>query len=547
MNRRLWLSLVMLAAGASLVVAASLANAASTTPQKVQSGVAKRGGTLHLSKSVEVDYVDPALAYFAEEWSLENNTCARLLQYPDSGGPRGLKLVPEVAAGFPKVSPNGRIFTFTVRSNFKYNTGKTVTADDFRWAMDRMASAKQQSATYSYHRDIVGYSDNFNGDQGNLRGVKVSGNKLIVTLTGAAPDFPARTTMPFFCPLPRSVKIDPNGTTSPPGSGPYYFSKADVNRQIVLKRNPHYGGKRPANPNQIVFDLNGGSLASCKLKVDKGQEDFCTDGIPPAEYAGLAKQYGINKKRLFVEKGVFVLYMAMNTQHGLMKNVKVRKGIAEAINRPALVAQSGSLAGVAYDHILPTSIPGAKNTHVYPVKLNSAAIAKAKKLIGSGGDVVMYQGNRSPRPERAAVMQASLKQVGINVDVKLMSRPTQKERTGRKGEPFDITDEGWAADFLDPKSYFDPLLNGHTISETENVNISYFNVERYNKKIEAAGRLAGAKRFKTYGALDIDIEKNQAPWAVYQNSNDRYYVSSHVGCVTIHPVFEILYGAVCLS
>ena len=40
------------------------------------------------------------------------------MNYPDANGPKGLQLVPEAAAGFPKISNNGKTYDFNVKVGF---------------------------------------------------------------------------------------------------------------------------------------------------------------------------------------------------------------------------------------------------------------------------------------------------------------------------------------------------------------------------------------------------------------------------------------------
>ena len=93
MTRRLSLSLAMLAVGLGLLVASGLASPAGTASA---AGEARKGGTLRMSFPVELDHVDPALAYTDLSWPLEYATCAKLFNYPDTAGAAGTRLVPEV-------------------------------------------------------------------------------------------------------------------------------------------------------------------------------------------------------------------------------------------------------------------------------------------------------------------------------------------------------------------------------------------------------------------------------------------------------------------
>jgi peptide/nickel transport system substrate-binding protein len=555
MRKKLLLSVAMLAVGAGLLIAAGFASPASSSPSSAGAAI-KKGGILKYSKSIGITYIDPALAYFGDEWMLEWATCAKLMNYPDKAGKAGGVAYPEVATGLPRVTNNGKTYTFTLKRTYRFSNGARVTAASFKRAFDRGASGKMNSPAISYEHEVAG-ADAFNNGAGSgVSGVVARGNTLVVRLTRTAPDFATRMTMPFFCSIPANMAFDPNGVTNVPGAGPYYFKSYVPDRLIQLRRNKFYKGPRPHNIDGIDEKLNNASLEACRLQTTQGTLDYCVDGVPPETYAGIAKKYGISKNPGKVNSGQYqenaevgFSYVAMNMQRPIWKgNVKLRKAVNYIINRKALIAQGGFHSGVPNSNILPFSMPGAPKGQPYPT--GRPDVAKATSLAKGntrGGNVVMYQGNRAPRPQRAAVIKANLAQIGLNVDVQLMSRATQKEKEGRRSEPFDITDEGWIADYIDPFSFIGALLQGNSIQETENVNVSYFNIPKYNNAINAAGRLSGPKRFTAFGKLDRTImtANDAVPWAPYQNFVNRDFFSKHVGCYLYSGVFQHDIAALC--
>jgi len=476
------------------------------------------------------------------------------MNYPDKKQPAGSQVIPEVATGFPKISRSGKQYVFTLRRGWKYNTGKTITAADFKQAFLRGANGKMNSPAGSYEHEIVGADAYNKGQASGISGITASGNKLTFRLTRAAPDFVSRMTMPFFCPVPPSTPFDENGINNPPGSGPYYIAQYTPDRLIDIRRNPQYKGKRPHRADRIVYKLTNASLEACRLQVIQGGVDWCVDGIPPNTYAQVAKDYGINRKngQYFESPEVGFQYVAMNTSRPIFKgNIKLRRAVNYAINRPLLIAQSGFHSGKATDQILPPAMPGYKDVNAYPLKYTSAAVTKARALAKGStrdGKIVLYNGNSGARRLRSQVIKANLENIpGINVEVKLFTRATQKELTGKRNEPFDMTDEGWIADYLDPFSFIGALLQGKSIQETENVNISYFNVPKYNNRIEQAGRLGGKARFSAFAKLDVDLttKSDAVPWASYMNFIARDFVSKHVGCYIYHPVFQMDLATLC--
>ena len=131
MHKKLWLSIAVAIVGAGLLVAASSAGTATKTVP-VKAGHAVAGGTYVVELSTDVDYTDPGLDYLSSGWEIQYATTCKLLNYPDKNAPAGSQLTPEVAAGFPTITNNGKLYTFTIRSGFKFSTGQAVTAQELR-------------------------------------------------------------------------------------------------------------------------------------------------------------------------------------------------------------------------------------------------------------------------------------------------------------------------------------------------------------------------------------------------------------------------------
>ncbi len=235
MSRKLW------STTAVVIVALLAVFATSAVAKSGHAGkVGATGGTMNVDFQTDVDYTDPALDYLSTGWEIEYATCLKLLNYPDANGAKGAQLVPEAAAGFPKVSNNGKTYDFTVNASFtKFSTGAPVTAANFKAAFDRDADPNMQSPALPFFSDIVG------ADKSPVSGVKVKGSHLIVNLTKPAPDFIARMAMPFFCAIPTNLAHDPNGVLTLPAAGPYYIADPQ-HRRSQRHRRQHTGRHVPA-------------------------------------------------------------------------------------------------------------------------------------------------------------------------------------------------------------------------------------------------------------------------------------------------------------
>jgi ABC-type transport system substrate-binding protein len=224
------------------------------------------------------DYIDVLAVRYA--------TGAGLMAY--SVGASGLAtVVPEIAAAPPTVSPDGLTYTFTVRKGFRFSPPSTeaVTAESLRYSIEW---ARKQDDYCRYIFSVI-------------RKIETAGNRIVFTLDRPTGDLSARVAHPCATVVPPGTPIVPRGLTQPlPSAGPYYPDTHVSGQQIVLLRNPNYGGKRQhldaiVLKAAIVLKLGYSSDEAAQL-VERGDADFLIGEIPPtgvvAPDGPLARKYG---------------------------------------------------------------------------------------------------------------------------------------------------------------------------------------------------------------------------------------------------------------
>ena len=539
-RRRLTRSIVMAAVGVGLLVASSFAGAANaSSPQKAGSSEAKRGGTLRLNVSnTDFEFTDPAMAYDAIGWQMLYAVNISLLNYPDKPAPEGTRLVPEAAAGFPRVSRDGKTYTFTVRSGLKFSDGSAVTAAAFKRAIERAADPQQASPAIAFLHDVVGADERNQNKARSVTGVTAKGQTLVIKLRQANPTFLAELAMPFFGAVKPSMGIDPKGISVFPSAGPYRIVGRTIAQSLTLARNPFYKGTRPANADRIVYTVNTDQNQSL-LQVRAGQADYDASGVPPTAHADLAQQFGVRKDgngRYFVNPYMGVGYVALNTSRAPFNRVNVRKAANYAIDRPALVRVSGKFYGKRTDQILPPSLQGYREANLYPIK--GADPARARQLSGGAGNTVtIIHSTTALRTAQAQVLKFNLEQMGLKAETRPLPFAVALRTVGTRGADFDAYVGGWVADYPDPFDFINVLLDGGNIQESNNSNYSYFNDPRFNKQMNDFAKLSGPNRYASYGKLDLDIMRNAAPWAPFANPNSREFVSARITNYIHHPVY----------
>ena len=535
MHRRLWLSVALLVAGASLLVAASFASAGNASHSLKKGGIWKYG-----SEGASVQ-VDPQIAYITTAWMLEYATAAKLYNYPDKPGPAGSKLVPEVASKFT-VSRNGKVYTFTIRKGYRFSDGSKVTAANFAYAIDRTANKTLASPGAAFITDpsgtnIVG-AQKVNAGQGTrVSGAVAKGNKLVIHLTKADGTFMSKITMPFFQATSKKVPLTKEVVTVSgnqlPSAGPYYYARNQVNQLTSLRQNKYWkpvGMKRPRN--LAGFDVEWGQNEQTMFNLTKAGSLDEDPTVPPAEVQGVANQYGVNKSRFFSKPVNCTGYLPLNMANSLFGgNTSLRKAINYAITRGAYVAQAGPYAGSSWTHLFNPGVPGWRN-----VKLYTRNLSKAKKLakghFKNGKIVVGYRNNSSANQNQYQIVRQDLINLGFspgNITAKGYSGGNLYTAMGTKGTDIDLgVSMGWCSDYPDPYDWINILLYGGNIQAENNNNYSYMNIAKWNRKMQAAARLVGPKRLKVYGQLDLDLMNQVAPVAAERTYNNRYFFSGHI-------------------
>jgi oligopeptide transport system substrate-binding protein len=222
----------------------------------------------------------------------------------------------------------------------------------------------------------------------------------------------------------------------------------------------------------------------------------------------------------------------MNMANHLFKNnLPLRRAINYAIDRRAYIGVAGPYAGSPWTHIFNPGVPGWRDVRLYRHNL-----AKARQLaaghLRDGKITVYYWGSGTVNPEQAAIVRQELIDIGFkpeDITMKGISGSWPFDPLGVRGTDADLAvSRGWCSDYPDPYDWLNVLFDGNFLMPENNVNVSYMDLPKWNRRFEAAARLVGPKRFRVYGQLDLDLMRQVAPVAVERTYNSRYLFSGRV-------------------
>jgi peptide/nickel transport system substrate-binding protein len=510
----------------------------------------RNGGTFRISLvPVDLDHVDPALSYRPAGWALLDATCARLMMYPDKPPPEGFRLVPEVAAAYPRASRDRKTWTFTLRSGFRFSNGAPVRASAFARAINRTLAPGINTPAAQYTGAIAGADAVLAGRRTAAAGVVARGNTLVVRFTRPVPDFPAQTTMPFFCAVPPGLPADPEGVGAFHAAGPYYIADYRPGERVVLRRNRFYGGTRPHHVDAFVVDLRAATAQEVLDRIERGSADWGWAATPiyadPAQR--LVAKYGINRSQFFVRPGLQFRGYALNMSRPLFRNnPQLRRAVNFAVDRPAIRrALGGTLSGSLTDQYLPPALPAFRSARVYP--LNGPDLRQARSLARGrtrSGKAVLVTLALPPALAAAQVVKQNLARIGLDVEIRGIPPQAYANRVQGGSEPYDLAYLPWAADYADPYSFVNLLLDGRFIGVT---NWARFDSPTHNRLMRQAARLQGRARDDAYGRLDVQLARATAPLVAFANANELTLVSKRVDprCVVLRPGLDLT--AVCLK
>jgi YVTN family beta-propeller protein len=497
---------------------------------------------------------DPALAELADLERI-GATCALLYNYPDRPYPEGASLEPELANGQPLVSNNGRTYTFTIRSGFRFSppSNEPVTAAAFARAIERALSPGLGSYGGALVDDIVGARKYNAGKARHLAGVTAGADTLTVRLTKPTENLVERLSTPWFCAVPPDTPVG-HEVESLPSAGPYYVSSRVPDRTLVLSRNPNYAGERPQELAEIRYEIGVQPQRGVR-EVAAGHADYVVldplnesvTPIRPEVFRRLNARYGpsseaarAGRQQLFTEPALSLYYFLFNRSHGPFADAKLRRAVAYALDRRALAAYTGlGQRGRPTDQFIPPGAPGFEDAAIYP--LDGPDLARARKLAGAKRrHAVLYTCDFPDCTRQARILQANLRAIGVDLDVRQFPLGEFFGRIKRPGEAWDLTYWNWFPDFPDPANFIDDQFG------RDGLLPAAVRAPAIENAIADAGRRNGDARLHAYARLDRDLAEHFVSAVPFASGTTTRFLSARMGCPVLHPVYGLDLAALCV-
>ncbi|WP_412460670.1 ABC transporter substrate-binding protein [Pseudomonas sp. SC11] len=377
-----------------------------------------------------------------------------------------------------EISDDGLTYTFHLRQGVKFHTTDYFTptrafnADDVLWSLNRQLDPvhpwhDKTSVGYPYFESMA-FKD-------LLKSVtKTDDHTVVITLTRPEAPFLRDMAMAFTSIYSAEygdqlLKAGKTGelNSKPIGTGPFVFQRYNKDAQVRYKANPDYFRGKPPSETLVFAIATDNNVRLQKLRANECQIALYPK---PDDVPGIKTDARLKVAEI---EALVTGYIALNTEHKYLSDVRVRQAINIAFDRQTHVDQlfGKGNALVAVNPYPPTLIGYNTDNRNPPRDLDKARALLKEAGVPEGTTFTLFTRNgggpTNPNPRLSAEMlQADLASIGLKLDIRVMEW-AEMLRRAKKGEA-DLVSAGWAGDNGDPDNFLGPMLSCEAAKSGEN-------------------------------------------------------------------------------
>lgn len=498
------------------------------------------GGTATVAQWSEPGNLNPLIFPTTYDTNVQELVFARLLR-PTSD----LSFEPDLAESW-EFSDDQRTLTFTLRNGLTWHDGEALTAADVAFTLTSLADPSYDGGSYADVSVIEGAEAYHAGEADSVSGVEVLDDRTIdITTSEAFAPVLANLAGIFILPEHIYGQVDiarwqQDATNREPvGAGPFEFVQWRQGELIELAANQDYYAGRPCLDRVIIRFGDQDTMLAAMLS---GEVDVAQ--VPINSVAGVEGREDI---QLNVVDTLSFQYLGFNLRNPALADDAVRQAIAHAINRQALV--DGLLRGYGrtLDTIFPTnhwSYPEGLEPITYDPELANQLLEDAGWTLENGvrtkdGKTLSFSlylptGNLV-RERSAPIIQANLRQIGIDVELQSMDFATLVTHLLPKdaqGTPRAVTTDDFDMFLLgfgierDPDEYYSYFVeaglppNGYNFTGSVNPEAETL-LREGRTTLEVAAREAPYHTF-------AKLMRAELPWIPLYQAQDLYASSARL-------------------
>ena len=504
------------AAPAAKVAAPAAPVAAAPAP--VATPAVKDELVFRISNGAEPESLDPALIQGVPEHRIYETIFEGLVA-----------IDPETALAIPGVAESWTIsddmtqYTFKLRKEAVWSDGVAITADDVVYSWLRILDPATAGPYAWFPCMFLAGAQEFNdGTAGpETVGIRALDDQTFqMDLIGPLPYTLDALTHYSFAIVPKHTIEEFGATWTDPanfvGNGPFVLTDRVAQTSITAVKNPTYWDKGNVALDKVIFYSSDSDTTNYNMYLN-GELDWATN-VPPDQLKAAEMRDDFQKAPQLA-----TYYYIFQTEVAPVNNVLVRKALALAIDRTALVegvTKGGQLP--AWGIVTPMA---GYEALPFPFENHDDAIAAAQKLLSDAGYPngagfptlnILYNTNEGHKQAAEFIQQEWRNNLGLSVT--LENQEWQTYLSNRNQGNFVVARAGWVGDYTDPNTFLDMFLTGG------GMNGGRYSNEVYDLLINESARMeAGAERMGVLRtAEDIMINQDQGIMPLY------YYVTKNM-------------------
>ena len=426
---------------------------------------------LHMGNGTEPQGLDPHVVTGVQEF----NIIVSLLEGLVAEDPKTLEPIPGAAESWT-VSDDLKTYLFKMRKGAKWSNGDPVTAHDFVYSWKRLISPGL-AAEYAYQLFYLKNAEKYYKgeiDDFNEVGVKaVDDSTLEVELNYPVPFFLSLLSHHSLFPVHRATiekfgDIDSRVSkwTLPGnfvGNGPFVLKKWELNKIIVVEKNPLYWNADIVRLNGIHFYPTDNEQTEERM-FRSGQLHITS--TVPIEKIEVYNEKSPELIRTYPYLGTY--YYMFNTLRKPFDDPKVRRALAMSIDRRQIVeriTKGGQMPAYAFT---PPNTMGYTPKAAIPYDIEGAKklLAEAGYPEGKGIPACELLYNTLDAHRKIAVAVQQMWKNAVNVNITLVNQDWKVFLDSQRTQNFLISRASWIGDYPDPNTFLDMWVtdggNNHT-------------------------------------------------------------------------------------
>jgi peptide/nickel transport system substrate-binding protein len=448
------------------------------------------GGSVILARGTDSDNLDPVTNDGNVNIWLFMNIYDQLITVANDG----LSLTPDIAEKWD-TSPDGKTFTFHIRSGVKFFDGSDMTVDDIKWSLER--AQKTESSPWLFTLEQVDTIDS------------PDDSTVVITLKEAWAPFLADISMFNSSIISKAfgTKIGEDKLVDQTmGTGPFQLKEWKKAQSMTLVKNPNYWKPGLPKVDQITIPVVTDSNSRI-LQLKGGQVDgiIGQNDIPLSAVTDLGNTPNL---KVYKFTSTYNNFIVLNTRNAPLNDVKVRQALNYATDKKEIIKSLLFGNAEVSNSFMPNGAlfwnPDQKG---YPVDVDQAKklISESQSPNGFKLEFQVLSGNQL-QLQTATALKDMWQAINVELDILQLEQGVMTDNY--RNNKFQARLTGWTNDIIDP----DELVSYAILPEsTQNYHTGWTNQKAIDLANEGRTTLDESKRKDIYYQIQ-QIHMDDAPF-----------------------------------